>query len=96
MTEAALEAARSGLSGEEMRSIDLAALADSVCDDLSAQGHDARCDAREPLVVMCRPNEIRRALRNLIENAIKYGRFARVQVRRSNGHAVVSVEDEGP
>jgi signal transduction histidine kinase len=43
-----------------------------------------------------RPNLVKRALRNLIENALKYGDRARVRVAREPGWAVVEVDDEGP
>ena len=44
----------------------------------------------------CRPNEVRRAIRNLIENAIAYG--GKANVRLEDGATVyeVIVEDEGP
>jgi signal transduction histidine kinase len=44
----------------------------------------------------CRPNEIRRAVRNLIENAVRYGGGARVSLEREDEHFVVNVEDSGP
>jgi signal transduction histidine kinase len=47
-------------------------------------------------VVTCRPAEIRRVVRNLVENAIKYGDRANVSVSRRAGFAIVVVEDEGP
>ena len=43
-----------------------------------------------------RPNLIKRALRNLIENALKYGERARVRVRSEPGAAIVEVDDDGP
>jgi len=44
----------------------------------------------------CRPNEIRRALRNLIENAIHYGKRAKVCLQEAAQHYEILVEDEGP
>jgi signal transduction histidine kinase len=49
-----------------------------------------------PAPVSCRPNEIRRAVRNLVENAVAYGNKAEVQIAsRSDGYDIV-IEDEGP
>ncbi|MFD2579838.1 ATP-binding protein [Novosphingobium colocasiae] len=39
---------------------------------------------------------IRRALSNLIENALHYGGNARVHVRKDGGAAEIVVEDDGP
>jgi signal transduction histidine kinase len=96
MTEAALEASRSGVTGEAERPVDLAALAESICSDLCDLGFKATFVPTTPLVAACRPAEIRRAMRNLIENAIKYGHCAVVSVSRRKGVAVIVVEDEGP
>lgn len=96
MTEAALEASRSGVTGEAERPVDLAALADCICEDLCDLGLSATFAPTAPLVVTCRPAEIRRVVRNLVENAIKYGRCASVSVSRRTGFAIVAVEDEGP
>ena len=43
-----------------------------------------------------KPLALRRALRNLIDNATKYGHKAEVRVLVESGIAVVSVCDEGP
>jgi signal transduction histidine kinase len=43
-----------------------------------------------------RPSLIRRALRNLIENAVKYGGSAEVSLRTSAASAEIIVCDEGP
>src|SRR5207237_661988 len=48
------------------------------------------------LVARVRPLALRRALRNLVENAVAYGGRARVTLRREAGEAVVTVEDDGP
>jgi signal transduction histidine kinase len=42
-----------------------------------------------------RASELRRAIRNLVENAVLHG-GASVRMERNEGHAVVSVEDTGP
>jgi signal transduction histidine kinase len=56
---------------------------------VSWQNHDAA-------PVCCRPNEIRRAVRNLVENAVAYGAKAEVQISENDGGYDVVVEDEGP
>jgi signal transduction histidine kinase len=43
-----------------------------------------------------RPTWIRRALRNLIGNGLRYGARATVSVTREGGAAVIRIADEGP
>ena len=44
----------------------------------------------------CRPIAIKRALANLIDNAVKYGGAARVTLRDHGSSVEVAVEDDGP
>ncbi len=96
LTEAALAAARAGGDGEAVRSFDLAALVDSVCQDLADIGQDASFTEGPPAPVLAKADATRRALRNLIENAVRYGGAARVQLQSSHGFALVIVDDDGP
>lgn len=51
----------------------------------------------ERLAIVCRPVALKRALRNLVENAIRYGRRAALSVaRHPEGFVVFTVDDEGP
>ena len=47
------------------------------------------------LVYPCRPVALRRALRNLAENAVRYGARARLSVERRPGGAAIVVDDDG-
>ena len=95
LTESVLSAAR-GAGGEPKRLVDLAALIESLCADLDDMGKPVTWHPRDPAPLTCRPNEIRRALRNLIENAIAYGREAAVSINDVAGGYEVIVEDKGP
>jgi signal transduction histidine kinase len=96
LTEAALEAARAEGGGEKRRAVDMSALVDSLGADLADLGMPVTTEANEAVTCMCRPGEIRRAVRNLIENAVRYGGEARVTVARDGADVVVRVEDKGP
>lgn len=48
------------------------------------------------LTISVRPFAFRRALRNLIENAQRYGGGARVAVEELDGTAVIEITDQGP
>jgi signal transduction histidine kinase len=95
LTEAVLSAAR-GVGWGQMRKIDLAALIESLCSDLDEMGEPVSWEAHAPAPFSCRSNEIRRALRNLIENAVAYGKRARVRLQDTAGAYEILVEDDGP
>jgi signal transduction histidine kinase len=95
LTEAVLSAAR-GAGGEKTRKIDLAALVESLCTDLDEMGEPVSWSAHSAAPVNCRPNEVRRAVRNLIQNAIAYGKRADVRLASSPDRYDIIVDDEGP
>jgi signal transduction histidine kinase len=95
LTEAVLSAARAG-PGEEKRRVDLAALVESVCDDLVELNIPVEVNITGSAPCLCRPSEIRRAARNLIENAARYGGVARVSLATEGDSLVVTVNDNGP
>ncbi|HEY4274210.1 MAG TPA: ATP-binding protein [Rhizomicrobium sp.] len=95
LTEQVLAAAR-GAGAEGKRNVDLSALVESLCADLDDLGEPVTYQIHSPAPVSCRPNEIRRAVRNLVENAVAYGSRADVQIAsNSDGYDIV-IEDEGP
>jgi two-component system osmolarity sensor histidine kinase EnvZ len=49
-----------------------------------------------PISACCAPLAFRRMLANLTDNAIRYGKNARLNVRQEAGVVEISVEDEGP
>jgi len=95
LTESVLSAAR-GAGGESKRNIDLSALVESLCADLDDLGEPVTWHAHKAAPLKCRPDEIRRAVRNLVENAVAYGRRAEVQIQDSPAAYEIIVEDEGP
>jgi signal transduction histidine kinase len=95
-TEAALEAARTGMGEEPAREVDVAALVESMCADLSDMGGDVTFQEGASVRALCRPNEIKRAARNLVQNALRYGVRARVSVARAGGLVSIVVDDDGP
>lgn len=48
-----------------------------------------------PILVMARPISLKRAVSNLIENALKYGRRASVELTADPDTATIVIEDEG-
>jgi signal transduction histidine kinase len=95
LTEQVLAAAK-GASGERPRQVDLSALVESLCTDLDEMGEPVSWINHSPAPISCRPNEIKRAVRNLVENAVAYGRKAEVRISDTSDGYDVLVEDEGP
>lgn len=96
ITEATLAFARDEASTEPSRSVDLAALIDSLCQDLADLGMDVSCETTDKTPYTCRPMSLKRALRNLIENAVTYGYRARVELRQAEGEFHIFIRDDGP
>jgi len=94
MVESTLDFARAAAQVEAVQVVDLAALlADLVAD---AGAGRATLSAPESVMLALRPTAIRRALRNLIDNAIRYGGSAELALARQAGHAVITIADHGP
>ena len=85
-----------GLEDEPVEAVDVAALARSVCAEFAARGVRASCAAGPVVEAIARPVMLRRALANLVENAVVHGGGASVRVSAQDGAVRVLVEDEGP
>ncbi len=81
---------------ERREAFDLDALAADCAGGFSETGGAVIFDGGGELPVEADPAALRRALGNLIANAVKYGGAARVKAFAQDGRAVVTVEDDGP
>ncbi len=96
MVEATLAFARGVTVSEASEAVDLAELMAALDDELVETGTRIRVDAVPDLVVRARPSSLRRALRNLIDNAVRYGGGAHVALARDAGSARITIADNGP
>lgn len=96
MTEATLAFARDESNQGVAEDTDLAALVAGLAEDLGALGQTVTVTAPAPVVLSCQPVALKRALRNLIENAVKYGGAAEVLVEIDGHDARIRVDDHGP
>lgn len=97
MLDDILSLARAGRSMEPAQKVDLAALADAVVEDFIELGQEVEFAESPRIVTSVKPQMLKRALRNLIENAIKYGDRAYVALVRDEGGGLrVDVVDSGP
>jgi signal transduction histidine kinase len=49
-----------------------------------------------PIVYTCQPAALRRAVRNLLDNAVKYGKAGSVHIRATPRTIEIDIDDEGP
>ena len=96
MTEAMVAFARGEATAEATRNVDLTALVESVCEDLAELGQKVEYLEGSSYTYRCRPDGLRRAIRNLVENAVRYGGGARVSVSRLPSSLDIIIEDHGP
>ena len=95
LAEATLDFIR-GSTTEQHRRYDLATLLDSLCGDLQEMGLAVHCQDSPRCVLQGQPEAVKRALRNLIENAVNYGEQAEVTLATTGTEAVVTIVDQGP
>lgn len=91
-----LTLARTGRAREPVRPVDLAALADALVEEYRELGRPAAFVPSPRAVLAVQPNLLRRALRNLVDNAVAYGGGAAVAVEEKPGEIEIRVEDDGP
>jgi len=81
---------------ERRERLDLTALAEACATGFSDTGEPVVFTSGRPMAVQADPAALRRALANLIGNAVKYAGSARVATALEDGQAVVTIEDDGP
>lgn len=96
MLDDILSLARLGRPSEPPTEVDLAALVDAVVEDFREIGHEVVFEESERIRMRLRPGLMRRALRNLIENALKYAGAVEVSVTASAQSVAILVCDRGP
>lgn len=75
---------------------DVAIVAATIVDNAADRGADASYLGDDHLEAMVRQTSLRRAIGNLVENALHYGTRARVSVTSEGDILVVRVDDDGP
>ncbi len=101
MVAATLAFGRDDANAEAPAALDLAELLRTILDEAVDARPDAadatRYDGPDHQVVRARPVALKRALSNLVQNALTYGAAARVSLTRpASGTVTVLVEDDGP
>ncbi|WP_376090443.1 ATP-binding protein [Roseomonas sp. CCTCC AB2023176] len=102
MVNATLAFARDDAAAEPSVPLDLAALCRTVVDEASdahpdLAAEDVAYEGPERLTVRGRPVALKRAVANLVSNALSYGNAARLRLEPPSGGAIrLLVDDDGP
>lgn len=82
---------------ESRERFDLVSLLDALVDDMQGAGLPVQMQSQiESQVIEGRMNALRRAFSNLIDNAIKYGEDAQIEVQAKDNQVIIHISDHGP
>ena len=96
MVAATMQFARDEARAEPRRPTDLAALLASAVNDMADAGLAVAMEPALPVTYECQPGALKRALTNLLENAVKYGKRARAAINSTPRTIEVMIDDDGP
>ena len=96
ITDSTLSFIREDNSTEKSQKVDLTLLITNICEELDIQGKQAEFNDTRSHTYLCRPIAIKRALRNLIENAVTYGNKAEISISCTEAQYKIIIKDEGP
>lgn len=91
-----LELARLGRSGEASERTDLSALVASVVGEYEDLGERVELGEAPRIALPLRATLLRRAIRNLIDNALRYGSAAWIEIVQGTASASIRIDDDGP
>ncbi len=96
MVREGLLLARSMDSPEQRQLVNLDSLLDSVVTDAADAGQPVKLDGKANMSVKAQPQALLRCVNNLLDNAIKYGRYANVTVQSdATRFATIRIRDGG-
>ena len=96
MVGGALDFLRGAGSGEPVKPVDMAALLESLQADMQELGGEVRIEGAALKPFPGKPQALKRCLWNLLDNAVKYGKKARVAVDDNDERLEIRIQDEGP
>jgi len=91
-----LTLARVGRSREAFESLDVSGIARAVAQEYRDMGQPVTFASTGPNHTDAQPNLLRRAIRNFVDNALKYAGTAEIDVRGGEGNVTIAVLDRGP
>lgn len=96
MIAATLDFLRGEARKEASAPLDINALLSTLRDDMAALGEAVTVSGEALQPLRARPQALKRCLANLLENAVRYGGGARIQVDDDAHELVLNIDDDGP
>jgi signal transduction histidine kinase len=96
MLDTTLDYLRSLKDNEKPCLIDVNAMLQSICADSEVPGRPVALEGHANAPFRGRLSGLQRAIQNLVDNAMKYGRHARIVVADSDSELAISIKDDGP
>jgi signal transduction histidine kinase len=96
MAEASLEFARADAIDEPSLQTNLVALVNDLVEEFQKFGQAVELSTTTPIMIVIRPLAMKRAIRNLIENAVRYGSQAKIDIMQTSTETIVQIRDKGP
>lgn len=96
MVRATLDAVQGVEVTESRERIDLYSMLDSVVADAVEVGHDAKLTGATDCIVEGFPRNLKRCIQNLVDNAIRHGHCAHVELTKLHDTVQIVFADRGP
>jgi signal transduction histidine kinase len=96
MVTQTLDFMRDASTSEAVQRIDTMALLESLQTDYQDTGSKVEIEGRVEQPYPGRPLALRRCLSNLVDNAIRYGKCATIQLEDAADRLIIRVRDDGP
>jgi signal transduction histidine kinase len=91
-----LQFARDDSASEPRKQVDLTAVVQSVVDEMTDVGLPVRMQPAASILYRCQPAALKRAVRNLLDNAVKYGKAGSAEIRVAARAVEIDIDDDGP
>lgn len=96
MLESVLSLLRNDRKVEAVTLVDIASTLQLIADQFSDMGHLVRYQGPASATASARPDDLHRAVTNLVENAVRYGAEVIVRLDVAGTRLVIDVADDGP
>ncbi len=96
MVSQSLEFLRDDARAEPATRLDLAVLLQGIAEEQADLGHAVTFHGPAHATIRARPLSLKRALANIVENAVKFGSRAEIELLLDGEAAAVAVSDDGP
>jgi signal transduction histidine kinase len=96
MLESVLSFLRNGRRHEAITLVDIASTLQLITEQFGDMGRMVIYDGPAHAMATVRPDDLHRAVTNLVENAVRFGAEAVIRLRVATDQLTIDVEDDGP